>query len=91
MPRTDITGRNCRWSALNPSIYFAKIDVDALPELSQEYGIRAMPTFMIFKNGEKVDEFIGANPNPLEQLIAKYKPEEKAEEKAEEKTEETAA
>ena len=72
----------CRWALENPSIHFAKVDVDDLPELSQEYGIRAMPTFMIFKNGDKVDEFVGANPGPLLQLISKHKPEEKAEEAA---------
>ena len=30
-----------------------------------------MPTFFIFKNGEKVDEFVGANPAGLDALIAK--------------------
>ncbi|EMR62195.1 hypothetical protein MGN70_005750 [Eutypa lata] len=54
-------------------IFFAKIDVDDLPELSQELGIRAMPTFMIFKDGEKADELVGANPNVLLQLLQKNK------------------
>ena len=54
-------------------IFFAKIDVDDLPELSQELGIRAMPTFMIFKDGEKADELVGANPNALVQLLQKSK------------------
>ncbi|KAK7756726.1 thioredoxin trx1 [Diatrype stigma] len=54
-------------------IFFAKIDVDELPEVSQELGIKAMPTFMIFKDGEKVDELVGANPNALVQLLQKNK------------------
>lgn len=54
-------------------IFFAKIDVDELPELSQELGIKAMPTFMIFKDGEKADELVGANPNALVQLLQKNK------------------
>lgn len=31
----------------------------------QEVGIKAMPTFMVFKNGEKVDTFVGADKNKL--------------------------
>lgn len=54
-------------------IFFAKIDVDEMPELSQELGIRAMPTFMVFKDGEKTDELVGANPSALLQLLKKSK------------------
>ena len=54
-------------------IFFAKIDVDELPELSQELGIRAMPTFMLFKDGEKAEELVGANPNALVSLLQKFK------------------
>ena len=57
----------------NSSVYFAKIDVDELPELSQELGIRAMPTFIAFKNGEKLDTLVGANRGRLEALIVKSK------------------
>ncbi|KAI1874918.1 hypothetical protein JX265_003604 [Neoarthrinium moseri] len=52
-------------------VFFAKIDVDELPDISQELGIRAMPTFMLFKDGEKADELVGANPNALVGLIEK--------------------
>jgi thioredoxin 1 len=51
---------------------YLKVDVDELPEIAQEYGIRAMPTFLIFKNGEQVDELVGANPGKLEQIIVKH-------------------
>jgi len=51
---------------------YLKVDVDELPDLAQEYGIRAMPTFMIFKDGKKVDELIGANPVKLEEKIKAY-------------------
>ncbi|KXJ95164.1 thioredoxin-like protein, partial [Microdochium bolleyi] len=52
-------------------IFFAKIDVDQLPEVSQELGIRAMPTFMIFTDGQKTDELVGANPGGLKTLLVK--------------------
>ncbi|KAI6090134.1 thioredoxin-domain-containing protein [Hypoxylon rubiginosum] len=52
-------------------IFFAKIDVDDLPELSQELGITAMPTFMIFKDGkmEPAEKLVGANPNALATML----------------------
>jgi thioredoxin-like negative regulator of GroEL len=34
--------------------------------------IRAMPTFQIYKQGEKVEEIVGANPQQLEALAAQY-------------------
>jgi thioredoxin 1 len=58
--------------------HFAKFDVDAVPELAQELGIRAMPTFIFFKDGQKVDEFLGANPPALLNLLKKYNPAEAA-------------
>ncbi|EXJ94520.1 thioredoxin 1 [Capronia coronata CBS 617.96] len=48
---------------------FYKIDVDEVPDVAQELGVRAMPTFMLFKNGEKVAEVVGANKKALEQAI----------------------
>merc|ERR1712230_5271 len=48
---------------------FYKIDVDEVPDIAQEPGVRAMPTFMLFKNGEKVGEVVGANKKALEQAI----------------------
>ena len=35
---------------------FAKVDVDAAPDLAQNAGVRAMPTFHIYKAGERVFE-----------------------------------
>ena len=51
---------------------FAKFDVDEVPDLAVELGIRAMPTFLLFKKGEKAGELVGANPNSLEQLIVQH-------------------
>jgi len=50
-------------------VFFAKFDVDELPGLAQTLGVRAMPTFMIFRDGEKDEELVGANPQGLLALI----------------------
>jgi thioredoxin len=39
-----------------------KLDTDAEPEISDRYGIRSIPTLLVFKNGEKVGEMVGAYP-----------------------------
>jgi thioredoxin 1 len=49
-----------------------------VPELAQELGVRAMPTFYFFKDGEKVDTFTGANPPALLNMLNKYNPAEGA-------------
>ena len=51
-----------------------KINVDENPDLAQNYGVQAIPTLLIFKNGETVDRIIGAAQkshyaNKLQQVI----------------------
>lgn len=58
-----------KFSGVYPTARFFKLDVDEVPDVAQELGIRAMPTFLLFKNGEKVAEVVGANPKALEAAI----------------------
>jgi len=65
-----------RFSDIYKDAKFFKLDVDEVADVAQELGIRAMPTFMIFKNGEKVAEVVGANPKALEAAIKANAPNE---------------
>ena len=39
-----------------------KVDVDNNPQVSAKFGIRSIPTLLVFKGGEIVDKQIGAVP-----------------------------
>jgi thioredoxin 1 len=41
-------------------VRFAKVDVDASPETPSKYGVRGIPTLILFKNGSAVATKVGA-------------------------------
>ncbi len=43
----------------------AKVNSDEQQELSAKYGVRSLPTVMVFRNGEIVDQFMGAQPESV--------------------------
>ncbi|KAG6380663.1 thioredoxin-like protein [Boletus reticuloceps] len=50
-------------------IEFYKVDVDKLADVAQECGIRAMPTFQLYKDGQRVGDMLGAKPAELTALV----------------------
>lgn len=46
-----------------------KLDVDNNPAVAQKYGIRSIPSLLIFQNGEVAQMLVGAVPKP--QITAK--------------------
>lgn len=40
----------------------AKIDVDANQQIAMQYGIRSIPTVMLFHKGQVVETFVGVRP-----------------------------
>jgi thioredoxin 1 len=50
-----------------------KLDVDGSPNTPGKYGIRGIPTLLVFKDGEVVDRIVG-NPGalgPLDELVSR--------------------
>ena len=50
-----------------------KVNTDENPNIASQYGIRSIPTLMIFKDGQKVDMVVGAVPKTtLSNTLEKY-------------------
>lgn len=64
-------------------VLVGKVDVDNNPEISMKYGIRSIPTVMIFKDGEVFDKQVGTTSQKvLADKIEKALNGEKTEKKA---------
>lgn len=49
-----------------------KLDIDSNPETPARFGVRGIPTVILFKNGQMVDQVVGAVPkSEIERLIKK--------------------
>jgi thioredoxin 1 len=54
-------------------IDFVKINVDDNPLTPQKYGIRGIPTLILFKDGQAINTTVGALPKgKIEEMIKKY-------------------
>lgn len=51
----------------------AKVDVDANQGLAAEYGVRGVPTLLLFADGEPVERLVGMqDETQLRSVIEKY-------------------
>jgi len=52
-------------------IKFARVNVDQNQDISMKFGVQAIPTFIMFKDGKQVDRMMGAVGEPGIHMIAK--------------------
>ncbi|MFQ5695439.1 MAG: thioredoxin [Terriglobia bacterium] len=57
----------------NGKLKVAKLNVDETAGVSQRYGIRGIPTLLLFKDGEVRDQLVGNYPRDhIEQMLDKH-------------------
>jgi thioredoxin 1 len=54
----------------NPEVVFAKVNAEEHPDLAVSFGIRAIPTLMVFRDGILVFSQVGALPEEALQVLA---------------------
>jgi len=42
-----------------------KLNVDENPQTAQKYGIMSIPTLLVFKDGQVVEQFVGVQPKEV--------------------------
>lgn len=57
---------------LNGKMKIGKVNVDDSPDLAGQFNVMSIPTLLVFKNGEAVDQIVGAMPK--DRLLAKLTP-----------------
>lgn len=58
---------------MGDQVKFTKMDVDENPETAQNFNIMSIPTLMIKKDGEMVEQLVGYTPKEkLEQVLDQY-------------------
>ncbi|XP_036591850.1 glutaredoxin-3 [Trichosurus vulpecula] len=53
----------------HPQVAFVKLEAEAVPEVSEKYEISSVPTFLFFKNAQKVDRLDGAHAPQLTRKV----------------------
>ncbi|HIG63226.1 MAG: thioredoxin [Candidatus Poseidoniia archaeon] len=53
-------------------VTIVKMNTDENQAVASKHGIMSIPTMMLFKDGEKIDQMVGALPKP--QIMAKLQP-----------------
>ena len=52
-------------------VRFARVNVDNAQDIAMKYGVKSIPTFIMFKNGEIVNTMVGAVGEPGIHMICK--------------------
>jgi len=50
---------------LEGKVVVGKLNVDENPQMAQKYGVMSIPTLLIFKDGQVVEQFVGVQPKEV--------------------------
>uniref|UniRef100_A0A2R8N0W3 Thioredoxin domain-containing protein n=1 Tax=Callithrix jacchus TaxID=9483 RepID=A0A2R8N0W3_CALJA len=56
----------------HPQVSFAKLEAEGVPEVSEKYEISSAPTFLFFKNSQKIDRLDGAHAPELTKKVQRH-------------------
>ncbi|MBB6452036.1 thioredoxin 1 [Salirhabdus euzebyi] len=60
-------------SEMSDKVKIIKLDVDENQETAQKFGVMSIPTLLLFKDGEVVDQVVGFQPkDALAELVNKH-------------------
>ena len=68
-PCQQIAPKFAAMAAAMPHVRFLKVDVDECKDLSQQFGVKSMPTFKFLKGGRELDEMKGADEGALREKV----------------------
>ncbi|XP_043688963.1 thioredoxin-like protein CXXS1 [Telopea speciosissima] len=54
---------------VHQDILFLCVDVDEVKEVASKMEVKAMPTFVLLREGAQVDKLVGANPEEIKKRI----------------------
>ena len=52
-------------------VTIAKLDVDQNNQSAMKYGVRGIPTLILFENGEQKEVIVGADPGKIREAVSK--------------------
>ncbi|KAJ9169008.1 hypothetical protein P3X46_020478 [Hevea brasiliensis] len=55
-----------------PDVLFLAVDVDEVKEVASKLEVKAMPTFVLMKDGAQIDRLVGANPEEIRKRIGGF-------------------
>ena len=63
-----------KWQGeLEGKVSVVKIDIDKNPNVPTKYGVRGIPTLMVFKEGENLDQVVGnQSKENIHALVGKH-------------------
>lgn len=60
-------------SSMADNVNVGKLDIDNSPQSAAKFGVRSIPTLILFKDGKPVDQIVGAVPkDKIEDMVRRH-------------------